>query len=312
MYRKIEKRGRKEFHYLVESIRSNGGWKKIKVYLGSNLTGKQAEQEIAKKRKGLERRVMQYLKESDPLRSLITKQEEFELEQIRKAYQNLKAKADTFQMKEYSKWFGVQFTYDTSAIEGVTLSLLDTKMLLEDKIVPEGKSLREISEVRNHKEAFDYMLSYKGPLTTGLVLGLHRRLMHDILWKQAGVFRDVQVYISGTDKRLPRPGDVPKEMKRLMLWHGHNKRRYHPVIVAAYFHAAFESIHPFRDGNGRMGRLILNLMLERSGFPMIDIRFRDRLKYYEALQAYDMGNLKPLVRLIKGCLKESMKRMQYH
>jgi Fic family protein len=305
MHQKIEKRGEKSFHYLVESIRSDGGWKKLKVYLGSNLTQEQAREAMRRKRRVLEQKVRQYLERTDPLVSLITAQEAGELEEIRKRNREFQARADAFQKEEHLKRFSIQFTYDTSAIEGVTLSLLDTKMLLEDRIVPQGKTLREINEVQNHKEALDYMLSYSGPLTRRFILTLHRRLMHNILWKQAGAFRNVQVYLSGTDKRLPRPEDVPRELKSLMLWYGHNKSRYHPVTVATYYHAAFESIHPFRDGNGRVGRLILNFMLRQSGFPLVDIRYKDRLRYYEALQASDRGDLKPLVKLIMSCLKES-------
>jgi len=303
MYRETAKRGKRKSHYLVENIRSGSGWKKIKVYLGSNLTERELKNRIAEKRKILEERVKAYLKASDPLRSLITDREAKELESVRKKHQEYQKKAHPFEKKQYYEWFGVQFTYNTSAIEGATLSLLDTKLLLEDKIVPKGKSIREINEVQNHKEAFDYMLSYKGSLTRSFVLSLHKKLMHNILWKQAGKFRDVQVYLPGVDKKLPKPEEVPKEFKKLMLWHAHNKNRYHPVVAAAYYHAAFESIHPFRDGNGRVGRLILNFMLRKSGFPMIDIKYRDRRKYYEGLQAYDRGNLRPLAEMIIKYIK---------
>jgi len=101
-----------------------------------------------------------------------------------------------------------------------------------------------------------------------------------------------------------------RELKKLMLWYGHNRRKYHPVVAAAYYHAAFESIHPFRDGNGRVGRLILNFMLKRDGYPMIDIKYKDRAAYYKAFQAYDKGDLRPMVRLIAGDLKEAMKNLE--
>jgi len=94
-------------------------------------------------------------------------------------------------------------------------------------------------------------------------------------------------------------------MKGLLHWYASNKKKYHPIVVAAYFHAAFESIHPFRDGNGRIGRLLLNYMLKQAGFPMVDIKYKDREKYYQSLQNVDKGNLRPMAALIIRYLQDA-------
>ena len=209
------------------------------------------------------------------------------------------------QYRNYYETFVTEFTYDTNAIEGSTVTLQETAMILFEHIVPEGKSIREINEVQNHKDAFDYMLNYKGDLNKTFVLKLHKLLLHNILWKYAGVFRDVQVYVSGADFTPARPQDIEKEFKKLTLRYRSNKKKYHPVLVAAYMHHVFESIHPFRDGNGRVGRLMLNFILRKNGFPMINIKYKNRSKYYESLDKANKGNLKPLIDLIIEYLTES-------
>jgi Fic family protein len=209
------------------------------------------------------------------------------------------------QYENYYENFVTEFTYDTNAIEGSTVTLQETGLILFDKIVPEGRSIREINEVQNHKDAFDYMLRYNGDINKNFVLKLHKLLMHNILWKYAGKFRDVQVYVRGAGFMPPPPEDVEKQFKHLMLWYRSNKRKYNPVVVAAYFHHVFESIHPFRDGNGRVGRLLLNFILRKNSLPMINIKYRERGKYYEALEAGNAGNLKPVANLIIKRIEDS-------
>jgi Fic family protein len=246
------------------------------------------------------------LSSEDPLFGMLTEREKASLEAIRK--DNLKKirKMDKPAWKNYYEWFLANFTYDTNAIEGSTLSLQDTSLILFENIVPKGKSPREINEVQNHKQAFDYILEYKGNLTKRFTLEIHRKLMHNILWKAAGRFRDVNVYIRGVDMLPPPYHMVGDEFKKLMNWYTKNKRKYHPVVAAAHFHAAFESIHPFRDGNGRTGRLILNFMLRRDGFPMIDIKNRDKERYYTSLhEAQKNHNLRPLAEMLIDYLKSS-------
>jgi len=306
MYHEINRIKGREYHYLIENIRSGSSkWKKIKVYLGKgSKTKKEIDKLIGKNEKILKDRVNKYLTIADPLFGLVTNKQIKELEDIKKNYiKKIKILGKTGQ-EGYYEWFVTQSTYNTNAIEGSTLSLLDTKLILFEDTVPKGKSLREINEATNHKEAFDYILNYTGELTRRFILGLHKKLMHNILWKYAGVFRDIQVYVRGADLMPPKPEDVEKEFNALMRWYAANKKKYHPVVIASYFHYVFEHIHPFRDGNGRIGRLILNFILKKNGFPMIDIKNKDKKRYYEALQRADKGNLKMLVKLIVKYLKE--------
>lgn len=305
-YHEVDKRGRKKYHYLVENIRMGKKFKKAKVYLGSGELPKTKINKLIKsKSELLQQRINSLLASEDPLFAVLTDIQRNELEKVKKENRN---KLKEIDWKNYYEWFLTKFTYNTNAIEGSTLSLQDTSMILFEKIVPKGKSIREINEVQNHKDAFDYMLSYKKGLTKQFVLKLHKLLMHNILWKHAGVFRNVDVYIRGADIDIPRHPEVEKQFKKFMQWYSKSKK-YHPVVAAAYFHAWFEQVHPFRDGNGRIGRLLLNFMLFKNGFPMINIKNAEKRKYYDALYtAQKKGNIKPLVNLIIKYIKNAYEK----
>lgn len=303
----IEKQKKKSgvYSYIVKNIRKNGGWEKIRIYLGKNLSEKRLKNLMESKRNELSRKVELARRSSDILLTLVSEEQQENIRRIKEAYQQSKKKMGSDQYENYYENFITEFTYDTNAIEGSTVTLQETALILFDKIVPEGKSIREINEVQNHKDAFDYMLDHRGDIKKTFVLKLHKLLMHNILWKHAGKFRDVQVYVRGANFVPPRPEDVEKEFRKLMLWYRSNKRKYNPVVLAAYFHHVFESIHPFRDGNGRVGRLLLNFILRKNDLPMINIKYKNRMKYYKALETGNKGNLKPLVEIIIKYLKES-------
>lgn len=303
----IEKQKKKSgvYSYIVKNIRKNGGWEKVRIYLGKNLSEKRLKNLMKSKKSELFRKVELARRSSDILLTLVSEEQQEDIRRIKEAYKKTKKKMGIDQYENYYENFVTEFTYDTNAIEGSTVTLQETALILFDKIVPEGKSIREINEVQNHKDAFDYMLDHRGDINKIFVLKLHKLLMHNILWKHAGKFRDVQVYVRGANFMPPRPEDVEKEFRKLMLWYRSNKRKYNPVVLAAYFHHVFESIHPFRDGNGRVGRLLLNFILRKNGLPMINIKYKNRMKYYRALETGNKGNLKPLVETVIKYLKEA-------
>jgi len=305
MYLEKQKKKSGVYFYLVDNTRREERWKKVRVYLGKDLSRKELESQLKSKKSELEKRSNEAKMQSDPLFGLISEEQKKKLDQIKESYIKNKQKVTGSVYENYYEHFVTEFTYDTNAIEGSTITLQETGMILFDKVVPEGKSIREINEVQNHKDAFDYMLAYKGHINRAFVLKLHKLLMHNILWKHSGMFRDVQVYVRGASFTPPPPGEVEKQFKQLMLWYRSNKRKYHPVVIAAYFHRVFESIHPFRDGNGRVGRLLLNFTLRKNGLPMINIKNREKAKYYDALEAGHKADLKPMAGLIIKYLEES-------
>jgi len=253
----------------------------------------------------LEEKVKNYLKSIDPLLSLLSEKEVKELEDIKKRYEKVYRKMPAEAKEKFYEWFLTSFTYNTSAIEGSTVTLRETSTILFDRITPPGKTLREVREIENHKKAFDFMLAYKRDLNKKFVCKIHKILTTDILPKEScGRFRRVQVFIRGVEFIPPKPEFVEVEFKKLMCWYNKNKIKYHPIILASYFHAAFEGIHPFTDFNGRTGRLLLNFILLKNGFPAVDIKNKDRMKYYESLRKAQKGSLRPFVNLVIKYLKE--------
>jgi Fic family protein len=199
------------------------------------------------------------------------------------------------------------FTYDSTGIEGNTLTLSETSSLLFEGIVPSSKSLREINETINHKKAFDYILNYKKDITKEFIFEIHKLVVSNTLKQelinQIGRYRTVQVYIGAS--LPPNPLNVPIKMTSLLRWYSINKKKLHPLVVASYFHADFEKIHPFVDGNGRTGRLLLNFILHKNNFPMINIPHLKKQKYYEVLQKAHMGEIKPFVHFLIELLKDT-------
>jgi len=298
---------RKKYFYLVKNIRVAGAWKKFTIYMGKGELGKKRLDELKKKYSEiLDRRVASYLKSIDPLLGLLSKKQVTELEKIKSAYRKARRAMSAAVRRRWYEWFLATFTYNTNAIEGSTLNLLETSMVLFEGLTPPGKTMREVREVENNKKAFDYMMGYRGDVNKKFVCKLHRQMTSGILEPtESGVFRKVQVFVRGAEIVPPKPEEVEKRFKKLVFWYRGNKKKYHPAIVAAYVHTAFEGIHPFVDYNGRTGRLLLNFILMKRGFPLIAVAYRRRTEYYKAIRAAIGGNLKPFVRLVYRYLKET-------
>ncbi len=295
VYTEIKEKNGKKYYYRVQNVRKGDKFKKKRIYLGVDL-----EEEILKNKEESAD------KELAILSSLLTKQEIQELNKIKEDFK--KEPKENYDNRYES--FVSLFTYDSTAIEGNTLSLEETSFLLFENRVPKSKSLREINESLNHKKAFDKMLEYKGDITKEFICKLHKLVVantfREELNNQIGCYREVQVYIRGRRWMPPKSKEVPNEMKTLLTWYSKNKNKLHPLIVASYFHIAFETIHPFVDGNGRTGRLLMNFILHKYGYPMINIPHKIKFDYYEALhKAQIEGNLRHFIELMIKILKDS-------
>ncbi len=179
----------------------------------------------------------------------------------------------------------LEWTYNSNAIEGNTLTLIETKVVLEG-ITVGGKTLREHLEVINHRDAILYVediVTNNEPLTEWQIKNIHRLVLKGINDSYAGAYRDQQVIIAGAKHIPPEPFLIKDEMEELIRWYDNDARSLHPVERAALLHIIFVGIHPFIDGNGRTSRLLLNLELMKNGYPPIVIRNENRIKYYTAL-----------------------------
>ncbi len=294
-YTERKQRGDSTFYYRVRSYREDGKVKKKRKYLGKDL-----------KEKELERLEKEADRELNILQGLLSDSEIEELESTRSIYSSQPEETRTNRYEAFVSGF----THDSTAIEGNTLTLQETASILFERIAPPSKELREIYEIINHREAFDHILSYKENVSRELILELHALVMKetlgDDLVSQIGRYRLVQVFIRGVEWMPPAPEDVPQDMKELLSWYTRNKQTLHPLVLASYFHIGFETIHPFVDGNGRVGRLLMNFILHRNGFPMVNIPNRRKLEYYRCLErAQNDGDLRPFVEFMLDLMRSS-------
>lgn len=199
----------------------------------------------------------------------------------------------------FDKAFEVDYAHNSTAIEGNTLTLIETKVLLEDEISVGNKSLREIYEVLNHNKAFAYVkkcISENKQLDENIVKDIHSILMENIL--VGGVYSNVEVRITGAKHKPPAPSEMYYQIKEFFS-NINSKSDLNPIELAAWTHAEFVKIHPFIDGNGRTSRLIMNYQLMRNEFLPVSINTEDRLEYFNLLEEYAVnGNLAPFVDFI--------------
>lgn len=194
----------------------------------------------------------------------------------------------------------IRLTYHSNAIEGNTLTLRETQVVVEEGITIGGHTLREHLEATNHARAFDELIRVverSTPITLDLIFQLHALVLHDI-HDTAGQLRQTQVYIRGSELRPPPADQVPGFVAQWIRWLESEGSEYHPVIRAAIAHHGFVALHPFIDGNGRTARLLLNLQLLRAGYAPAFLLREWKGRYLQALQAADYGQLSPIVNLI--------------
>lgn len=180
--------------------------------------------------------------------------------------------------------FMVKFTYDTQRIEGSTLTRRETSDLLERGITPRNKPVRDAKEAEAHRDLFYHMLDFRKDLSLQTVLDWHWRLFRQTKEDIAGKIRRHQVAISDSKFVPPSPPELQPLLMEFFRWYERNKGKLHPAELAALVHLKFVTIHPFSDGNGRISRIMMNFVLNKKGYPMMNIQYAGRGSYYNALE----------------------------
>lgn len=210
------------------------------------------------------------------------------------------------EVERLTEQFVVEFTYNSNAIEGNTLTLRETDMVLRGLTV-DKKPLKDHMEAVGHKEAFDFvsqLVKDNVPMSESVIKQIHYLVLADKK-DDRGVYRRVPVRIMGAKNEPVQPYMIQPKMEQLL--ESFNAGNEHIVTKLAKFHIEFECIHPFIDGNGRTGRLLVNLELMKNGFPPIDIKFNDRLAYYNAFDEYHVKhNLSAMEKLFANYLNERL------
>lgn len=203
----------------------------------------------------------------------------------------------------------IEWTYNSNSIEGNTLSLRETQMVIQEGITIKGKSLREHFEVKNHEVAIDYLYSIiheNYQLRSRDILNLHGYVLRSIEEEFAGRLRNGGVRISGANFIPPNAQKVPYLIDELIDFVVQNPLGLNTIELATVFHHKFVWIHPFFDGNGRTVRLAMNLILMQAGYPPAIILKNDRKKYYEALNQANNGNFQKLMLLMCQAVERSL------
>jgi Fic family protein len=264
---KIRKEDRKSktYYYLEHSYRDNKLIKKKQLYLGKSIP-----ENIEK------------LKQ-DFISKIYNEKWLNKINIIKKNFSRELNKTPKSAKEKNIENFIIKFTYNTQRIEGSTLSLKETADLLEKNITPNKKPIEDVKEAENHKTVFYEMLGYKKDLTYSIILYWHKKLFQETKKDIAGKIRNHQVAIARSKFTPPLPVELSALLNEFFDWYSNNKK-IHPVELAALVHLKFVTIHPFSDGNGRISRLLMNFILKKYNFPLLDIRYENRTSYYNALE----------------------------
>ncbi|MEM3555683.1 MAG: Fic family protein [Candidatus Micrarchaeia archaeon] len=258
--------GTREYYYLQHTIRTKNGVKTKERYLGTQIP------------KNIEKIKLDFLTQ-------IYKERWYPiLDRIRANYLEEHRKMPKSLIEKQIHLFSVKFTYDTNRIEGSKLTYRETADLLERGLTPKAKSLDDIKEAEAHEKVFYEMLNCGKELSLQLVLSWHKKMFAETKPDIAGRIREHQVAISGSKFMPPSPAEVRPLLQEFFRWYNRNKKKLHPVELAASVHLKFVTIHPFADGNGRIGRLLMNFVLQKHGFPLLNIPYENRGSYYNALE----------------------------
>lgn len=281
MHIERRKQGQNTKYYLTHSYRVGKKTKKIRHYLGLNLT----DEEIEERREDAEREIEEQIQaKTDLLKFSLTKKEIEKLSEYDREIEVVHLDVDGW------KAFTEKFVFNTNAIEGSTVSPEGVHKLLSHN---ETATNSDEIEALNVAEAVEFIQDTDEELSVDLIKELHR-ICFDGSKSFAGKLRNVEVVIRNAYGEIVHQGipkeEIGNELEELSKWYRENETDLKPLVLAALVHNQFEYIHPFEDGNGRVGRLLLNYVLLRHDYPPINILFEDRGRYYYCLQQYSSEN----------------------
>ena len=252
----------KNYYYLTASKRlGKNKWKKVRRYLGTR-------QEVESERK-------------PKVKTSLSKQEVRVIEAVKSGYSRKREAGKSLWKTERERL--VSFIFNTNAIEGNTLTYEETDSVLKGKRLPKARK-GDVKDVENMKKCVDFILEYDGGINETMTLKLHAIEMNGIL-PDAGKYRDVNVRVG--NYIAPEHLEVHGKMKYFFKWYEKAKKALHPFELAALVHLKFVKIHPFRDGNGRISRLLMNFVLLNNGYPLLNIFDTEKVLYYLVLQKVD-------------------------
>lgn len=284
-----------EYWVLIHSVRKGKKIIQKKRYIGKILPPKARLEHLKK----------EFLKELSGERYRFFSGKDIErIEQKKAEYKKELGKLNFLEKQDKLKEFIIRFTYDSSKLSGVNVTLRQTAIILREGIMPEGfKSLRIVRELENHEKGIIAITKYKGKFDIKFIKKLHQILLSGVNDPIAGKLRSElkrDVKIAGTSYVPPKWEAVDKEMDNFFKWYSSENRRLHPLELASLIHLKLISIQPFTDGNSRLSRLLMNWILWKKGYPLVDIPIEDIENYYDVLDRYQIEkDEKPFIDYIK-------------
>lgn len=300
VYHEVRNVKGKKQNYLVYNQRKDGKWIKKSKFIGVNSISKEKINKLKKEFEDKLKFEIKYI--------YLNESQVKEIEQLKEIYNKQISRLDKEEFEKFEKSFFTELTYNSNAIEGSSLSLQETSLIINENLVPEGKTIREIYEVRNHEKALRFLKEYKGELNEELILKIHSIILKDISERFSGSYRKTQVRIFGSDVKFPDSEKVQQLVKNLVYWYKLNKSKYHQFELAVLVSMKLVSIHPFVDGNGRVSRLIMNFLLSKKKYPWINIYNKQRSEYLKVVRKAndeDYSLIFPfIIDTLKGNLNE--------
>ena len=301
----------KPYYYLRLSQRSEGKIiTKDVAYLGNNIKDvekgldnlKKYQKEIRKSHKILNKflKFNYYLGniKSKKLKKdrFLTQDQLEQIEAIKLHYNQYFLNLDKLTIKETFKHFLIDFAFNTTSIEGNTITLDQVHNLLENDVLPKNKTLREVYDLQNTELVFFNLLNKKSKITEKLIVNIHDILLNKIDTRKGYRFTETRVFKSRFDASPAKY--VKTDMDLLIKWYGENKNKLHTFVLASLMHHKFEKIHPFADGNGRAGRMLLNYILMKNKYPPLIVTKKRRNDYLNSLDDADRGNYSTLLKFL--------------
>ncbi|VVB98684.1 Fic/DOC family protein [uncultured archaeon] len=312
MFLEVREFAGKKKYYLVHSFRHGKKVRKIRRYLGANLSKEKLKGMKPVAEKQILQRVNAFKKINDPLLEVLSEEEIQKIKELQHASQ-----FKVFHLSE-EEWqrFSELFTYNTNAIEGSELNQKEVKEILGKDKWPQDKSKEDISEAYGVKEAIQFIRETKEHVSVELIKKIHETVFKNSK-PYAGQIRakGIEVVIRDGIGNIVHEGapseKVPELLKELVTWYSKHQKKYPPLLLAVVVHNQFENIHPFQDGNGRVGRILMNNILIKHGLPPVNIELGKRKDYYKSLQEYEKNHdIRPTIEFLLEEYKKLKKQLR--
>ncbi len=293
MYFKTRKIKGNEYSYAARSVRLPNGEVKSLEIIYKGQPKEELERILADKEKTEN---LRYVLRNFHADYIFTEEKLKKIEFSKVEYRSVIRKISKVALRDLFDRFTANFTYESNALEGNSLTLKDVLMVMYENTSIKGKDLRETYDTRNSREVVELIVHNKFKIAEKDVLRIHKMLVRDTDINPG--YKTVPNYILGRRIQTTPPERVKEDIQGLLNWYEVNIGKIHPLKIAAIFHGKFERIHPFEDGNGRVGRFLINTILVNNRYPPLIIRRSQRISYLHALESFDNGHSELLERFL--------------